>query len=55
MSFVGDDTWSGLFPTQFDEAHPYPSFNTRDLNTVDDGESHSVFACLEEDEHTSHY
>jgi phosphatidylinositol glycan class O len=26
-----------LFPNQFDDSHPYPSFNTRDLNTVDDG------------------
>ena len=37
MTFVGDDTWFSLFPTQFDDPHPYPSFNTRDLNTVDDG------------------
>jgi GPI ethanolamine phosphate transferase 3 subunit O len=37
MAFVGDDTWIDLFPTQFDEAHPFPSFNTRDLDTVDNG------------------
>jgi len=37
IAFVGDDTWTDLFPTQFDDAHPYPSFNTRDLDTVDDG------------------
>ncbi|KAL7541669.1 hypothetical protein ACHAXR_011121 [Thalassiosira sp. AJA248-18] len=40
MAFVGDDTWVDLFPTQFDDCHPFPSFNTRDLNTVDNG-------CLE--------
>jgi phosphatidylinositol glycan class O len=40
MAFVGDDTWIDLFPTQFDDAHPFPSFNTRDLDTVDNG-------CLE--------
>lgn len=40
MAFVGDDTWVDLFPTQFDDSNPYPSFNTRDLDTVDDG-------CLE--------
>ena len=40
MGFVGDDTWVDLFPTQFDDSNPYPSFNTRDLDTVDDG-------CLE--------
>ena len=37
IAFVGDDTWIDLFPTQFDESYPYPSFNTRDLDTVDDG------------------
>lgn len=37
LAFVGDDTWVDLYPTQFDECHPYPSFNTRDLDTVDDG------------------
>jgi GPI ethanolamine phosphate transferase 3 subunit O len=37
MGFVGDDTWIDLFPTQWTEAHPFPSFNTRDLDTVDNG------------------
>ena len=37
IAFVGDDTWVDLFPTQFDDCHPYPSFNTRDLDTVDNG------------------
>ena len=37
MGFVGDDTWIDLFPHQFDDTHPYPSFNTRDLDTVDNG------------------
>ena len=37
LAFVGDDTWVDLFPTQFDDCHPYPSFNTRDLDTVDNG------------------
>jgi phosphatidylinositol glycan class O len=40
MAFVGDDTWVDLFPTQFEDSHPFPSFNTRDLDSVDDG-------CLE--------
>ena len=35
--FVGDDTWMDLYPNGFTDAFPYPSFNTRDLNTVDDG------------------
>lgn len=37
MGFVGDDTWNDLFPWQFSESYPYPSFNTRDLDTVDNG------------------
>ena len=37
VGFVGDDTWVDLFPSQFDDSHPFPSFNTRDLDTVDDG------------------
>jgi GPI ethanolamine phosphate transferase 3 subunit O len=37
LAFVGDDTWIDLFPTQFDDAHPFPSFNTRDLDSVDNG------------------
>eukprot|EP00934_Nitzschia_sp_Nitz4_P003918 Nitzschia sp. Nitz4//scaffold3_size479765//417414//422217//NITZ4_000178-RA/size479765-processed-gene-1.550-mRNA-1//-1//CDS//3329550992//3908//frame0 len=37
LGFVGDDTWVDLFPTQFDESFPFPSFNTRDLDTVDNG------------------
>jgi phosphatidylinositol glycan class O len=37
MAFVGDDTWIDLFPFQFDDKYPYPSFNTRDLDTVDNG------------------
>jgi phosphatidylinositol glycan class O len=40
LGFVGDDTWIDLFPSQWKEAHPFPSFNTRDLDTVDNG-------CLE--------
>ena len=40
MAFVGDDTWVDLFPTQFQDCHPFPSFNTRDLDSVDNG-------CLE--------
>ncbi|KAI6660955.1 GPI ethanolamine phosphate transferase 3 [Oopsacas minuta] len=35
--FVGDDTWIDLFPDTFAETYPYPSFNVRDLHTVDAG------------------
>jgi hypothetical protein len=29
LVFMGDDTWATLFPTQFDIAYPFDSFNTR--------------------------
>eukprot|EP01105_Mastigella_eilhardi_P003230 TRINITY_DN1415_c0_g2_i1.p1 TRINITY_DN1415_c0_g2~~TRINITY_DN1415_c0_g2_i1.p1 ORF type:complete len:932 (+),score=213.36 TRINITY_DN1415_c0_g2_i1:153-2948(+) len=35
--FVGDDTWMGLFPTQFNKSYPYPSLDVKDLHTVDNG------------------
>ncbi|XP_063813647.1 GPI ethanolamine phosphate transferase 3 isoform X2 [Pseudophryne corroboree] len=35
--FMGDDTWDGLFPKQFHKSYFFPSFNVKDLHTVDDG------------------
>lgn len=35
--FMGDDTWGNLFPNKFVRAYPYPSFNVKDLDTVDEG------------------
>jgi hypothetical protein len=35
--FMGDDTWMQMMPDAFDQAFPYPSFNVKDLHTVDDG------------------
>lgn len=37
MIFLGDDTWVSLFPSQFDLAYPFDSFNTMDIETVDNG------------------
>lgn len=34
---VGDDTWQQLFPHEFSEIYPFPSFNVHDLDTVDEG------------------
>jgi GPI ethanolamine phosphate transferase 3 subunit O len=42
LAYVGDDTWSDLYPHSFDIALPFPSFNTRDLNTVDNGCLHHM-------------
>jgi hypothetical protein len=37
LAFVGDATWTSLFPTQFAPSLPFPCFNIKDLDTVDDG------------------
>ncbi|XP_067666675.1 GPI ethanolamine phosphate transferase 3-like [Haliotis asinina] len=37
IKFLGDDTWMGLFPERFSKAFPFPSFNVKDLHTVDNG------------------
>lgn len=37
MVFMGDSTWTGLYPTQFDDPHPFPCYNIMDLHSVDDG------------------
>ncbi|XP_074473324.1 GPI ethanolamine phosphate transferase 3 [Sebastes fasciatus] len=35
--FMGDDTWENLFPKKFHRSLPFPSFNVKDLHTVDNG------------------
>lgn len=34
---MGDDTWIQLYPEHFNESFPYPCFNVKDLDTVDNG------------------
>lgn len=34
---MGDDTWENLFPKKFYRSLPFPSFNVKDLHTVDNG------------------
>ncbi|XP_027164375.1 GPI ethanolamine phosphate transferase 3-like isoform X2 [Coffea eugenioides] len=34
---MGDDTWVQLFPHHFHTSYPFPSFNVKDLHTVDNG------------------
>lgn len=31
LVFMGDDTWTSLYPTYFSRSYPFPSFNTRYL------------------------
>ncbi|XP_059479013.1 GPI ethanolamine phosphate transferase 3 [Neocloeon triangulifer] len=35
--FMGDDTWTSLYPGRFYREFPFPSFNVWDLDTVDQG------------------
>lgn len=37
LVFMGDDTWENLFPKKFQRSLPFPSFNVKDLHTVDNG------------------
>ncbi|KAJ8769948.1 hypothetical protein K2173_009030 [Erythroxylum novogranatense] len=43
---MGDDTWVQLFPQHFNKSYPYPSFNVKDLHTVDDGCIEHLFPAL---------
>lgn len=45
--FVGDDTWTTLYPHSFDTAYPFDSFNVEDLDGVDDGVEKHLFGLIE--------
>ncbi|KAA3672522.1 phosphatidylinositol glycan, class O, partial [Paragonimus westermani] len=53
--FVGDDTWTGLFPMGFDEADPYHSLNVKDLDTVDKAVYKFVVSSLQNSSHGPHW
>ncbi|XP_067888820.1 GPI ethanolamine phosphate transferase 3 isoform X2 [Heterodontus francisci] len=48
--FMGDDTWEGLFPNKFFKSFPFPSFNVKDLHTVDDGILQHIYTTVDENE-----
>ncbi|KAL0051642.1 hypothetical protein WJX82_011079 [Trebouxia sp. C0006] len=48
LAFFGDDTWMQLFPTQFQRAIPFSSFNVMDLHTVDDGVWQNLIPSIRE-------
>ncbi|WAR00712.1 PIGO-like protein [Mya arenaria] len=47
LVFLGDDTWQSLFPKQFTRKYPFPSFNVKDLHTVDNGILEHVYTELQ--------
>ncbi|XP_062064007.1 GPI ethanolamine phosphate transferase 3 isoform X10 [Lepus europaeus] len=48
--FMGDDTWKALFPGAFSQAFFFPSFNTRDLHTVDNGILEHLYPTMDSGE-----
>lgn len=52
ITFMGDDTWTGLYPNRFETSYPYSSFNVKDLDTVDDGVINHTFPHLEKGNYT---
>eukprot|EP00850_Spirogloea_muscicola_P014964 SM000111S18787 [mRNA] locus=s111:148688:155366:- [translate_table: standard] len=46
VELLGDDTWMSLFPDHFYRARPFPSFNVKDFNTVDDGILYEIFPAM---------
>ncbi|KAK6349798.1 mannose-ethanolamine phosphotransferase gpi13 [Orbilia brochopaga] len=53
IAFMGDDTWTALFPGYFDIEHPYESLNVWDLHTVDEGVLTHMFPLLHPDNASS--
>ncbi len=45
--FLGDDTWTKIYPNRFIRNYPFDSFNVWDLDTVDTGIQNHLFAELE--------
>ncbi|KAI5622632.1 GPI ethanolamine phosphate transferase 3, partial [Silurus asotus] len=48
--FMGDDTWVSLFPKKFHRSLPFPSFNVKDLHTVDNGILQNIFPIMDGDD-----
>ncbi|XP_043421098.1 GPI ethanolamine phosphate transferase 3 isoform X1 [Prionailurus bengalensis] len=48
--FMGDDTWKDLFPGVFSQAFFFPSFNVRDLHTVDNGILEHLYPTMDNSE-----
>nr|CCA20198.1 GPI ethanolamine phosphate transferase putative [Albugo laibachii Nc14] len=44
--FMGDNTWEGLYNTQFTRKYAFDSFNVKDLDTVDRGVVSNLFPEL---------
>lgn len=50
LTFIGDDTWLGLYGGMFTKVFDYPSLNVKDLHTVDNGVIEHMVPELEKDD-----
>ncbi|KAI0338745.1 hypothetical protein BDW22DRAFT_671444 [Trametopsis cervina] len=51
IAFMGDDTWTTVYPDSFapNMSYPYDSFNVEDLHTVDNGVIEHIFPLLRDE------
>jgi len=49
---MGDDTWVSLFPKKFHKSLPFPSFNVKDLHTVDNGILQNIYPTSKQNDFT---
>ncbi|OII76958.1 hypothetical protein cand_023010 [Cryptosporidium andersoni] len=47
ITILGDDTWDSLFSKYIDYNHYFPSFDIRDINSVDDGIINNLWKYLD--------
>ena len=47
VTFIGDDTWLGLYPSMLSRVFPFPSLNVKDIHTVDNGVLSQLYSELE--------
>jgi phosphatidylinositol glycan class O len=55
VGFMGDDTWTSVFPKSFEVnmSFPYDSFNVEDLHSVDEGVIRHLFPLLQKEHQAS--
>lgn len=46
VTFMGDDTWLGLYPSMLTKVFDFPSLNVKDIHTVDNGVIEYLFPEL---------
>lgn len=52
MVFAGDYIWMDMFGEWFTRAYPYPSFNVRDLDSLDNSTSRDLLKEVERNDFT---